>query len=108
MLTMMRPLSNNAGKDVEIAGGEGKDGETSRSLEYISRRNESHMWCTNVVGTGSNTVAQRRVRFQIQLVREEGTSPLKGDDSVEKSPGQQMRTTLLTDRERNLARDGFR
>ncbi|KAK7251254.1 hypothetical protein RIF29_34289 [Crotalaria pallida] len=36
------------------------------------------MWCTNVVGTGSNTVMENIAKFQ--LIREIGASPLKEDN----------------------------
>ena len=34
----------------------GSDGKTSCCLEYYSGWDEFHMWCTNVVGLGANTV----------------------------------------------------
>ncbi|KAK7256611.1 hypothetical protein RIF29_30065 [Crotalaria pallida] len=45
----------------------GSGGKTSRCLEYYSGRNESHMWRTNVVGTGSNAVVSSAPGTRIVL-----------------------------------------
>ncbi|KAK7281822.1 hypothetical protein RIF29_10122 [Crotalaria pallida] len=53
------------GPQDEIALGKDDDGETSRSLEYCCRQNELHKWCTDVVGTGSNTVSyEEKVQYE--------------------------------------------